>query len=451
MAHPLPRAIWRPGQVEERPLHTLLPAATNARTHSPAQLRKLARSIAAFGFTSPVLVDAAGRIVAGHGRVAAARDLGMATVPTVRLDHLTAAQCRALALADNRIAELAGWDRELLSIELDGLLQLDDGFDLSLTGFDGAEIGLVLHDPAAGRAAPAPRPAAAQAVSRPGDLWILGRHTLLCADAATPPAWGMPPGGEPAAMLFAAPPEVDPPHTGPPHTAPPGIAPGLRGTLAAAVAASRPAALHYLCVGWRGLGGLAAAADGLYAGQADLCVWDHGGSAERAPPQSPYRPQHALVAVYRTPGAAPAPGGLPGAHSGRRAGRRRQRTNLWRHPAEAAHPAEVHAAGVHAAGVHASRAATPPQLIADAILDATRPGETVLDPWGGCGGTLLAAERTDRRARLAEADPRRADHAVRRWQAETGGTAALAGPGGDPGDDFETIARHRNREITDAA
>lgn len=405
--------IRRPGQVVERPVDTLRPGPANPRTHSAAQLRKLARSIRAFGFASPVLVDAADRIVAGHGRVAAARELGMATVPTVRLDHLTPAQCRALAIADNRIAELAGWDREALRIELGALPRLDDSLDLSLTGFEVAGTDMVLHD--APDPAPDPDPGP---VSRPGDRWTMGRHALLCGDPAAPGAYATLLGPEPAAMLFAAPPE---------------FGPALHDTLAAAIAASRPGALHYLCVDWRALDALAAATAGLYAGQADLCVWDRGAWEKEASPGSPYRPQHGLVAVYRTPGAGPDPGRRPGA------GRRRRRTNLWRYPADA----QADAGG-----------GQPVPLIADAILDATRAGAVVLDPFGGGGGTLPAAERTGRRARLVEAEPRHADAAVRRWQAATGGTATLAAPGSDPGsdpgEDFETAARRRRRETADA-
>lgn len=450
MTQPLPSTdIWRPGQVVERPLAALRPSPGNARTHSAAQLRKLGSSIRAFGFTSPVLLDAADRIVAGHGRVAAARDLGMATVPTVRLDHLTPAQCRALALADNRIAELAGWDRDLLRIEFDALADLDDSLDLSLTGFDIAGIDIAGIEPGAkATAAPAttsPGPAAdaAPAVSRPGDRWRLGRHVLLCADAAAAPPQLAPPGAEPAAMLFTAPPE-------------PG--PGLCRALAAAVAASRPGALHYLCGDWRGLGGLAAATQGLYAAQLDLCVWDRGapncGARDRRPgPVSPYRPQHALVAVYRTPGAEDARPPEERPREARPGHRGRKRTNLWRHAADAPPAA---GGGPRSAAPHPEMPlALPLGLIADAIRDATRPGDLVLDPFGGDGGTLLAAERTGRRARLLEADPRRVDLAVRRWQAATGAAATLAGPGDDPGDDpgggFDAVGRQRNGETGHAA
>lgn len=453
--------VWRLAEVVERPLDALRPGPVNARTHSPAQRRMLARSIAAFGFTSPVLVDAEGRIVAGHGRVAAARDLGMATVPTVRLDHLTPAQCRALALADNRIAERAGWDRELLRIELDGLLELDASVDLTVTGFEVAELDILLHD--AGGAAPAPArapgrapeggpgggpggdragepggdPGPGPAVSRPGDCWILGRHALLCTGAALPdsalpdsslpdsahpgcaPRWPVLPGDGRAAMLLAA---------------PPGFGPGLRTVLAAAVAASRPGALHYLRLDWRALDALAAAAAGLYAGQVDLCVWDRGAAAADAGGRlpglaSPYRPRHGLVAVYRTPGAGPVPADRTG----------RRRANLWRHPADAGGDSD---------------AGWPERLAADAMRDASAADDIVLDPWNGCG-TLPAAERTGRRARVA-ADPRRADHAIRRWQAATGSAAALAGPGGGSGggpgggETFEAVARRRSREDDDA-
>ena len=160
----------------------LVPYARNARTHSDAQVAQIAASIREFGFTSPVLVDADRGVIAGHGRLLAARKLGMAEVPTLELSHLTPAQRRAYVLADNRLALSAGWDEDLLRIEL-GDLQAD-GFDLTLTGFDTDEIAAFLAGPTTGLTDPDDVPAAPEVpVTRPGDVWLLGRHRLVCGDS----------------------------------------------------------------------------------------------------------------------------------------------------------------------------------------------------------------------------------------------------------------------------
>ncbi len=174
-------------QVLDRSVSSLKPYARNARTHSKKQIRQIADSIERFGFTNPVLVSDEGEIIAGHGRVEAARLLGMKSVPTIALSHLSETERRAYVLADNKLALNAGWDREILAIELQGLIDL--GFDMSVTGFSLAEIDFALDE--AGDSDPdgsdAPEDAvpamAAHAVSRRGDLWLLGRHKLICGDA----------------------------------------------------------------------------------------------------------------------------------------------------------------------------------------------------------------------------------------------------------------------------
>ena len=179
--------------VEPRPTETLIPYARNARTHSPAQVALIAGSIREFGSTNPVLVDGDNGIIAGHGRVMAARQLGLATVPVIELAHLTEAQKRAYVLADNKLAEQAGWDKELLALEVGELADL--GVDLSTLGFEAMELDALLG---AGTADPREEetpPVPAVSVSRQGDLWVCGRHRVLCGDAtsaeavATPSGW----------------------------------------------------------------------------------------------------------------------------------------------------------------------------------------------------------------------------------------------------------------------
>jgi hypothetical protein len=174
--------------IEHRPIEALIPYARNARTHSPAQVAMIAASIREFGFTNPVLVDGENGIIAGHGRVMAARQLGLSSIPVIELAHLTPAQKQAYILADNRLAEQAGWDRDLLALELGELEDL--GVDLLTLGFDAGEIDDLLRSEE-----PDPREdlipvAPAAPVSREGDLWVLGGHRLICGDATDPYAVG---------------------------------------------------------------------------------------------------------------------------------------------------------------------------------------------------------------------------------------------------------------------
>ena len=170
-------------KIEYTPVRELRPHPNNARTHSKKQIRQIANSIAKFGFCNPVLVDDTRQIIAGHGRVEAAKLLGVDAVPTCQLSHLSDAEKRAYILADNKLAEKAGWDREMLAIELEGLIELD--INIELTGFEMAEVDLILEDAreasgaATGPEDTAPEPAAGPAVSQIGDLWLLGNHRLL--------------------------------------------------------------------------------------------------------------------------------------------------------------------------------------------------------------------------------------------------------------------------------
>src|ERR1700722_9358568 len=192
-----------------RDVAELKPYSRNARTHSRAQIKQIAQSIDKFGFTNPILIDDEDQIIAGHGRAAAAKLLGATDVPTVRVSHLSAAEKRAYILADNRLAEKAGWDREILAIELQGLIELD--FDVEITGFSTADIGITLEDAAEAAGKP-PGPedkvpeVPATAVSRTGDLWALGSHRLLCGSALDVGAYNVLLGDDRAEMIFTDPP-----------------------------------------------------------------------------------------------------------------------------------------------------------------------------------------------------------------------------------------------------
>src|SRR5713226_9019483 len=207
------RKTMLPMAIEPMPVASLRPHPGNARTHSRKQIRQIADSIRHFGFTNPVLIGEDGEIIAGHGRVEAAKLLGLESVPTVRLAHLNATQRRAYLLADNQLASRAGWDRELLAIELQGLIDID--FDVELTGFSPTEIDFVLDEAREGSPngpteaedqVPFPIDDPTSAVTRAGDVWCLGRHRLICGDARDQAVFGRLMGDERADVLFTDPP-----------------------------------------------------------------------------------------------------------------------------------------------------------------------------------------------------------------------------------------------------
>jgi len=207
---PTPLTPQFAAHIEVLPVDQLKPNLHNARTHSRKQVRQIAESIRRFGFTNPVLIDDAGQIIAGHGRVAAAKLIGLAGVPTLKISHLSEVEKRAYILADNRLAEKAGWDREILTIELQALIDLD--FEVELTGFETSDIDILLDDAAeaSGGATAAeddvPALPSGEAVSRSGDVWILGQHRLLCGDALDGGAYATLMAGERVDMVFTDPP-----------------------------------------------------------------------------------------------------------------------------------------------------------------------------------------------------------------------------------------------------
>jgi len=409
----------------------LKPYGGNARTHTDKQIAQIAASIGKFGFNNPVLVDNENRIVAGHGRLAAAKRLGLETVPTIRLDHLSDAERRAYVIADNRLAELAGWDREILRIELQGLAGLDLGFDLEITGFDTAELDLLLDgETAAAAPDPAdeiPPPNSGPAVTQPGNLWLLGNHRLLCGDARDAAAIERLMAGETARMVFTDPPynvKIDG------HVGGAGkikhrefaMAAGemsqdqftrfLTDVLGNMAGATRDGAIHFVCIDWRHMAELLAAGNAVYDDFKNLIVWTktNGGMG------SFYRSQHELIFVFKK-GRAAHINTFGLGETGR------YRTNVWTYP-----------------GVNTFRngredelamhpTVKPVAMVADAIKDVSKRGEIVLDAFGGSGTTLIAAEKTGRRARLLELDPIYCDVICRRFQAYTGKPALRAEDG----------------------
>lgn len=424
---PLPEATRL--KIVYRPAGDLTPYVANARTHSDKQIVQIAASIRKFGFTNPVLIDDHGEIVAGHGRVAAAKQLGLAEVPTIVLGHLTAAERRAYVIADNRLAELAGWDREILRIEFQALAEMDLDFDLEITGFETAELDLLLDDsdpPMADPADAIPAPDPGPAVTRTGDVWLMGPHRLTCGDARSPETYGAVMLGERARAVFTDPPynvKIDG------HVCGSGamkhrefaMAAGemdqatftsfLEASLGAMATVSVDGAVHFVCMDWRHMGELQAAGSRVYSELKNLVVWakTNGGMGTF------YRSRHELVFVYKV-GTAPHTNtfGL-GEHG-------RYRTNVWDYPG-------VNSFGGNQKDLALHPTVKPTALVADAIKDVTRRGEIVLDGFGGSGTTLIAAERTGRVARLVELDPLYCDVICRRYAALTGVPARLEASG----------------------
>lgn len=405
----------------------LRPYDRNARTHSKKQLKQIAKSIETYGFTNPVLVSAAGEIIAGHGRVEAAKTLGLAKVPTICLDHLSEAERRAYVLADNKLALNAGWDPDTLALELQGLAEL--GFDLELTGFSLAEIDLTLDY---GRAAdptpsdepgedevPAPPPVA---VTRRGDLWNLGRHRLLCGDARDPADYDTLLGGESVDVVF-----TDPPYNCPidGHVSGLGevrhrefaMAAGemsdlqfsefLATCLGNIATCCRDGAIAFVCMDWRGIDALLAAGKSAFTEFKQLCVWNkgHGGMGTF------YRSQHELVCAFKK-GTARHTNSFGLGDTGR------YRTNVWDYPG-------VNSLGSAREEHERHPTPKPVALVADALRDCSRRGEIVLDPFGGAGSTLIAAESCGRSARLIEYDELYCDTIILRYQRFTGRHAVL--------------------------
>jgi ParB-like chromosome segregation protein Spo0J len=195
-------------QIENRPIAAIKPFPHNARTHTKKQINQIAASISEFGFTNPVLIDQSDVVIAGHGRIKAAKLLGFDRVPTIRIDHLSEAQKRAYVIADNKLALNAGWDPEILAIEFQHLSSIDLDFDLEIAGFETAEIDILVDGPNKTSKDPDDRipPVDKKPVSRLGDLWLLGPHRLLCGDARDPENCSKLFGSDKARLMFTDPP-----------------------------------------------------------------------------------------------------------------------------------------------------------------------------------------------------------------------------------------------------
>ena len=430
-------------QIQTVPIDTLTPYRNNARTHSKKQIRQIADSIKRFGFTNPILVDGKGGVIAGHGRLAAAKLLGMKEVPTILLSHLSETEQRAYVIADNQLAAKAGWDKEILAIELQALVDLD--FDVSLTGFDIPEVDLIIsefspdnRDDDDEDAEPAPlEKSAGPAVTRVGDVFVLGDHRLVCGNALSADVFQQLMQGEKAGVCF-----TDPPYNVPIAGNVSGLgktkhrefamasgemsddefAEFLEQSFSQIAASCVPGAIAFICMDWRHVAETIDAGRHVFGDLLNLCVWNK----TNAGMGSLYRSQHELVLVFRN-GKAPHRNNVElGKHG-------RHRSNVWTYR------------GVNSFGagrmedLEAHPTVKPVNLVADALLDVSRRGDIVLDPFGGSGTTLLAAHKTGRSARLVEIDPLYCDLIVRRFEKHTGKQARLAATG----QTFEELGEER--------
>ncbi|RXG85153.1 site-specific DNA-methyltransferase [Bradyrhizobium zhanjiangense] len=417
-------------EVRLLPLQSLKQAKNNARTHSKKQVNQVANSILQFGWTYPILVDEELLIICGHARREAAQQLGLKEVPVLMMRGLSDAEKRALALADNKIPANAGWDRKLLAEELGELASLlpECKLSLDITGFAPAEIdGLMTDFGDLDRdSADAPCIVTEQPISRRGDLWQLGPHRVLCANACDSADWSALMGPNRASMLIADPPynvqisttlgrgkikhrefavgsgEMSPAEFTDFHTK------WMR--LAAQHAAD--GAIQYIFTDWRHIGEMHVAGHTVFGPLQNLVVWNKTNAGQG----SFYRSQHELIFVYKN-GDAPH---LNNVELGRHG---RNRSNVWTY------------AGVNTfrqgrlADLTLHPTVKPVALVADAIKDCTRRGDVVLDPFLGSGTSLLAAERVGRKAYGMEIDPLYVDTAIRRWQDVTRRDAILAATG----------------------
>jgi DNA modification methylase len=420
-------------KVNYLPIAQLVLNPRNPRFHSPRQIRQIARSIEAFGFNVPVLIDSKREVIAGHGRVMACRLLGRTEVPTISVQHLSAAQTKAFMIADNRLTENSVWDDRLLAEQLKELSVLDLGFSLEATGFEMGEIDLRiegLNSPSeADEADDLSELPAGPPVTHVGDLWFLGEHRVFCGSALDAQAYAALMGAERADLVF-----TDPPYNVPIAGNVSGLgairhrefemASGemseaefttfLTQALSLLARYSARGSLHFVCMDWRHMEELLVAGRAAYTELKNLCVWakDNGGMG------SLYRSQHELVFVFKNGDDAHRNNVMLGMHG-------RNRCNVWHYPS-----ARSFSRSGDEGNLLASHPTVKPvALVADAIMDASARRSIVLDGFLGSGTTVIAAERTGRRCFGLELDPLYVDTVVRRWQTFTRNDARHASTG----------------------
>lgn len=434
--------LWNGYQVEAWPIEGLHASSRQVRRHGERQLAKLGASIDRFSFLLPALAKPDGELISGVARVEAARRLDMKFVPVICITHLSDVEIRAFRLADNRIAELAEWEPEALALELRDLTDIDLDFSIELTGFDTAEVDIRIGSLSAMQSASsdlADEPVAlpARPVSRPGDIWRLGEHRLICGNALEAATYDALMGGELARMAIS-----DPPFNIPVNGMVSGLGKARHDEFAMASGEMSeaefirfltkifdlnkgrlmPGALAYFFIDWRHCFEMTTAQRAAGFDLINVCVWSktNGGMG------SLYRSAHEFVFVFGEKG-------VPYVNNVQLGRFGRYRKNVW----------EYAGANTFRKGRDQDLADHPTikstEMIADAIRDVSHRGDIILDPFVGSGTTILAAERTGRRARAIEIEAKYVDVAIRRWSAMTGQAAVLT----STSQPFEDIARER--------
>lgn len=408
----------------------LKPWEGNAKKHDEKQIAALMASIQTFGFQTPVMVNEDNVVLAGHGRLEAAKRLGLKEVPTIVAAGLTKTQQRAYVLADNKIPQMTGWDQELL-VEQIGLL-IEEDFEIETTGFSTAEVDIMLEDDGDSPSANdpedlQPEDIVGDPVSKLGDIWKLGKHLLCCGDALSNGSYSSIMRDknsqyEEAEMIITDPPynvKIDGNVCGSGSIKHEEfcMASGemnqgeftdfLETAFSVMKMHAKPGAIIYSFMDWRHQREILNAAEPIFGSLRQLCIWvkDNAGMGTF------YRSQHELVFVFKNGDKTPHINNFQLGQHGR------YRTNVWNYPGVNSRGAK----GLELLKMHPT--VKPVSLIADAIRDCSRRGGIVLDPFAGSGTILIAAERAGRRARAIEIDPKYVDVAIRRWERVTGDLA----------------------------
>jgi DNA modification methylase len=416
------------GRFAVLPIMELNPDPSNPRKHGREQIRAIARSIAAFGFNAPILIDRNKQIVAGHGRYEAAKLNRCAEVPVVWLEHLTETQARAYMLADNKLTDRSTWDDDALAVRLKELSELVLDFDIEDIGFEFPEIDFRIQSLDAvddADLADEFQLSPGFAVSLPGDLWLMGDHRLYCGSALEATAYDVLLKGAKAAAVFTDPPynvKIDG------HVCGSGaikhrefaMASGemtsqkferfLADALRLMGAYTDPGAVIYACMDWRHMAEMLAAGRAAHLDILNLCVWvkSNGGMG------SLYRSRHELIFVFRN--------GKEQHRNNVQLGRfGRNRTNVWNYAGANSFPRKGRKRTIE---LHPT--VKPIALVSDALLDVTKQADIVIDPFCGSGATIIAAERTGRLGYGIEIDPLYVDTTIARWERMTGRQARHA-------------------------
>jgi DNA modification methylase len=423
-----------------RPINSIHPNPENARAHPKKQIRGVANIIKEVGFIDAIVVNKAGKILAGEGRYLAARLLELPKIPVIVVDGLTEAKEIAYSLANNRWGEKSGWDRSALATALSKVTPLlaEEGLSIELTGFEAATIDPLMADFVDPEIDPADELPllASKAISHTGDLWLLNRHRLYCGNSIDEADFRKLMGRECAAMMIS-----DPPFnvkvasvqgrgrikhreflSGSGEMTRPQFTDFLTGFMSLAAKYSDDGSIHYVFIDWKHLVEMLAAGEIAYSELKNVVVW----CKSNAGMGSFYRSQHELICVFKN-GAGPHQNNIELGRHGR------NRSNVWAY----AGVNSFRAGRLEELAIHPT--VKPVALVADAMRDCSRRGDIVLDPFMGSGTTILAAEKVGRRAYGLEIDPLYIDVAVKRWQDFTKRDAILKATG----QTFDEVAAER--------